>query len=59
MSALTVARSHIADLASELEAMASKNKERLVTLEAEVASEAAKIPTWEEVRAMIARVPAA
>ncbi len=59
MSALEAARSHVTDMVAELEAMVAKHKERLAAVEAEVASEAAKVPTWEDVRALIARVPVA
>ncbi len=57
MSALEVARGHVTDLVAELEAMLVKHRERLATIETEVASEAAKIPTWEDVRVMVSRVP--
>jgi hypothetical protein len=59
MSAIDAARSHAATVVADLEAMLAKAREHLTTIEAEVANEAAKIPTMEDVRALVARVPAA
>ena len=59
MSAIKNARDDLAGVIAETDALLSRYKERLVALDAEVAEEAAKVPTWEDVRALVARVPAA
>ena len=59
MSAIKNARDHLAGVIAETDALLSRYKEHLVALDAEVAEEAAKVPTWEDVRALVARVPAA
>ena len=59
MEALDYARTHLAEIVAETEAMLAKHRDRLATVDAAVAAEAAKVPTWEDVRAMIARVPSA
>lgn len=57
MSAIEFARSHVTDAVADTEALLGKLKERLAAIEEEAAKEAAKIPTLEDVRALIARVP--
>ena len=50
---------HARAMVAEVEAMLGRHKETLATIETEAAAEAAKVPTMEDVRALVARVPVA
>lgn len=58
MAALDTARDHLERIVAEGETMLARHKEALAQMQAEAEAEAKRVPTLQEVRDMLARIPA-
>ncbi len=57
MPVLDTAASHITRMIAEMEAMVGRHKDMLTQIEAEAAAEAKRIPTMQDLRDFISRIP--